>query len=496
MARRRKYDDDLKQPTRSSPYQDIQDDDYDVDYEDNAPENDYDDGYDGEDDAQPARFGLDLLRSTPAKILVAIIALLIVVLIALLIVRTFMSKDTQTDDLPGSAPATTETAQPIETAESSEAPAVWSETPAPSQPPTIVFMPNTQGTQNTEAPQTATATPPSTETDINAVGTEQSPTPVATETPEPTATPTPLPIILTNTPTPSPVPTPSPTPSPSPEPTPSPTPTASPVPDLATGVTNRDANLRESASSTAKIKRSVDKGEALTIHGSTLDSNDKVWYYLTVDDISTSGWMRDYVVDVKGELTAPTPTPNASSSPAAGAEDTQTSDGTSIGTATTNRAANLRESVNGAVITQLKKGSTVTLQSSTKDSSGNVWYEVRTGTTVGYMRDYVLDLDDDTAASASSTTSTQENLLDREVVGKVTTNRAANVREKPSSSAKVVRQLSQGNKLNVLGRYEGADGEIWYEVVTTSGKTYGFVRDYVVYVTEMNRDLETQTYTP
>ena len=83
-----------------------------------------------------------------------------------------------------------------------------------------------------------------------------------------------------------------------------------------------------------------------------------------------------------------------------------------------------------------------------------------------------------------------------EVVGKVTTNRAANVREKPSSSAKVVRQLSQGNKLNVLGRYEGADGEIWYEVVTTSGKTYGFVRDYVVYVTEMDRDLETQTYTP
>ena len=489
MARRRNYDDDLNQPTRSSPYQDIQDDDYDVDYEDASGN---DDGYDEDDGAQPARSWLDLLRSTPAKILAATIALLIVVLIALLIVRSFMGKDEQEAGLPVSAPAVTETVQPT------EEPSTWSDTPAPTQAPTIVFMPNTEGTQSSASVQEPTATPPATETDMTVADSqEESPTPPASDTPEPTATPTPLPIILTNTPTPSPVPTPSPTPSPSPEPSPSPTPTASPVPDLATGVTNRDANLRESASSNAKVKRSIDKGEALTIHGSVLDSSDKVWYYLTVDDISTSGWMRDYVVDVDGTLTAPTPTPDATASSADGDAGAQEEDDTSIGTATTNRAANLRESVNGSVVTQLKKGSTVSIQSSTKDSSGNVWYEVRTGTTVGYMRDYVLDLDDGaSAATGSSTSSTQEDLLDREVVGKVTTNRAANVREKPSSTAKVVRQLSQGNKLNVLGRYEGTNGEIWYEVVTTSGKTYGFVRDYVVYVTEMDKNLETQTYTP
>ena len=60
------------------------------------------------------------------------------------------------------------------------------------------------------------------------------------------------------------------------------------------------------------------------------------------------------------------------------------------------------------------------------------------------------------------------------------TKRAANIRVKPAASGKLVRQLSKGNALMILEKYQDEEGNIWYEVSTESGKTYGFVRDYLI----------------
>ena len=57
-----------------------------------------------------------------------------------------------------------------------------------------------------------------------------------------------------------------------------------------------------------------------------------------------------------------------------------------------------------------------------------------------------------------------------------------------------MRQLSQGNTLNIFARYKDDKGLIWYEVATESGKTQGFVRDYVVNVISIDKDAETMTY--
>ena len=74
------------------------------------------------------------------------------------------------------------------------------------------------------------------------------------------------------------------------------------------------------------------------------------------------------------------------------------------------------------------------------------------------------------------------------------TNREANVRVKPASSGKLVRQLSKGVELMILAKYEDDAGAIWSEVTTTTGKTYGFVRDYVVNVLKLDKNAETLTY--
>ena len=508
--RRRDYDDDLDQPKRSSPYQDLHEQD----------EDGYDDYDDYEDDdmmdepkgrKSTVRKKSSRSASTRMKLLSVVIVLLVIVLIALVIVKFALGSK----KAPITVPSPTDTPQTEQT----------------TSPSSVVFAPISQATNAPTADTVYTNEP-----DLGGYGDDnayngdegfevkateepvvETPEPViqntaapviATSAPtaEPQPTGTPLPIILTNTPTPTPEPTATPTPSPTPEPTATPTPSPTPVADLATGTVNRDANLRANAASNAKVKKTIKKGESVTIHETKLDSTNKVWYYLTVDDTNDEGWMRDYVVTTADGLTKPTATPKAeaaSETPTPAAAETESSAANEeiIATGKTNREANLRKVMNGKVITQLKKNKTVEIYEILKDKKGNTWYRVKPqgSSTEGYVRDYVITLDgsvsgETSGTSTGTTAAEQPNLLDRDVIGRALTNRAANVREKPLSNATVVRQLGNGTKLQILAKYAGVKEETWYEVVTESGKTYGFVRDYVINVTKLDKNAPTLTY--
>ncbi|MBR1408487.1 MAG: SH3 domain-containing protein [Clostridia bacterium] len=209
--------------------------------------------------------------------------------------------------------------------------------------------------------------------------------PLPPEEPEET-----LPIIMTNTPT----PTPSPTPTPTPEPTPTPSP--SPVPDLAHGITQKTANLRSSASGSAKIKKKVKKGEALTIHDVTLDAQKNKWYSVTLDDTGTAGWMRDYLIEVTdgeaalGSFTEAAPDETS----AAGQTSAVTASGaTPIGRATANRAANIRQRpvANAAIVRQVSEGTQLYILRRVAYQDIE-WFEVETtsGKTRGYVRRYTV----------------------------------------------------------------------------------------------------------
>ena len=507
MARNRDYDDgDFDQSRRSSPYQDMSDDEYEDDYDDG-----YDDYADDEDEyasssvKKGARKGGGNI-SGPVKLLGGVIVLLVVILIALVIVRAVITnKRDKTENVQPSASVDTIPEQTTN--------------PAP-----IVFGPATEPTSepdggdafnsdwNTGLDDTGfsdTGYDDTNPDDMENGGLDiETPEPVIA-TAEPTATPgatdTPLPIILTNTPTPTPEPTATPTPSPSPTPSPTPEPTATPVADVGTGTVNRDAKLRADAAANAKVKKTIKKGESVTIHETKTDSTGKLWYYLTVDDSKDEGWMRDYVVTAKLSASAVSSAAKDDTESAAGtttASDSASESGSEvIATGRTNRAAKLRQTMGGKVLVQLKKGTKINIYEELKDKSGNVWYraQAQNGTKVGYLRDYVVTLDkgvttSGASADSSTATSSTTDLQDREVIGKATTNRAANVREEPLANATVIRQLGNGMELQILAKYAGVKEETWYEVVTASGKTHGFVRDYVVYVTKLDKNAPTLTY--
>ena len=429
--------------------------------------------------------------------MIAVIVLLVVILIALVIVRAVLSKKTTQ---PGNVQPTA-SVDTIPEQTTIPAPIVFGPTVDATEEP----IQNGDGSLATDDWDTGYQDDTAVETPEPESATAE-PTAVPTPTPTPEPTDTPLPIILTNTPTPTPEPTATPTPSPSPTPSPTPEPTPTPVANIGTGTVNRDAKLRADTSANAKVKKTIKKGESVTIHEAKTDSTGKLWYYLTVDDSRDEGWMRDYVVTTATKISASASDKTTASDAADSSETTvsaETSGGNEvIATGKTNRAANLRETMGGKVLVQLKKGTKINIYEQLTDTKGNVWYQAQAqnGTKVGYMRDYVVTLDSDASTESanggttSATETSTENLQDREVIGKATTNRAANVREEPLANAKVVRQLGNGMELQILAKYAGVKEETWYEVITASGKTYGFVRDYVVYVTKLDKNAPTLTY--
>ena len=73
------------------------------------------------------------------------------------------------------------------------------------------------------------------------------------------------------------------------------------------------------------------------------------------------------------------------------------------------------------------------------------------------------------------------------------TNRSANVRIAPLTNADVAIQLKKNTEVMILDKYQ--DGKtVWYEIAAEKGTVYGFVRDYVIDVSELNEGIEAKTY--
>lgn len=477
-------DEILEEEYKADALDDVFDDEeYDADYDDGE---EYDEEEDYEENGEEEQGGF--FTTVAGKVTSVVIIVLVAALIALLLWRFLMMRS---EPLP-----MTKDPLPLPTAET-----------VTKAPESIVFAPVQEATAEPTASPTATPAPTAT------------PTLEPTDTPEPTATP--LPIILTNTPTPSPSPTASPTPTPTPTPTPSPKPTATPRVELGQGETNREANLRESASGSAKVKKTLKKGEELTVHEVKLDKDGKAWYFVSVNDLDTQGWMRDYVVNVDGKIDLPTPTPKPTATPkkeiakeeAPAANQTpapqEKEEVKGIGTGMTNNDTNVRKIMNGKVITQLRKGKAVVILDAKLDKNGDLWYEIQVKgqTTHGFVRDYLIKLDKgvtiakptptpkptEDPAKVEARVSAVEDTLSRDVVGKALTNRKANVRIAPLSNGDVVVQLKKGTELMILDMYQNGK-VLWYEIAAQKGQVYGFVRDYVIDVQQIEEGLEVKDY--
>ncbi|GGJ64007.1 N-acetylmuramoyl-L-alanine amidase [Anoxybacillus voinovskiensis] len=144
--------------------------------------------------------------------------------------------------------------------------------------------------------------------------------------------------------------------------------------------------------------------------------------------------------------------------------------------------ANVRQNptMTAKVVTKLKKGTAVKAIAVSTDAKGAKWYKVvLANNKTGWMHETVVKT---VASNPKTTTAVKNSQLNSEksIAAQLSINvSVANVRQSPSTSAKVLTQLKKGTVLKAIAISADAKGAKWYKVVLANNKT-GWVHETVV----------------
>ncbi len=227
------------------------------------------------------------------------------------------------------------------------------------------------------------------------------------------------------------------------------------------GSTTTRVNMREQPSTGSAIKKVLAKNASVAVLG-----ENGTWYKVS------SGGKVGYVSKAYITLTADS-SESAPSVPSLSpsTSDVELYDGAVSG-ATTERV-NLRTSAStsSAVVTVLAKNQSLTVEGETGS-----WYKVKVGSKSGYVaKAYILiSSNNNNSDSSSDDTVVSDGLISYPAARTGITTTKVNLREDANTSCDVVKVLSKGAALSVLGEING-----FYQVKT--GSSVGFAaKDYVL----------------
>ena len=247
-------------------------------------------------------------------------------------------------------------------------------------------------------------------------------------------------------------------------------------------VTASSLNVREKASTSAKILGSITKGTKVTISSETKDSSGGLWYKVkvTISGKSVTGY-------VSANYISKTTTSSSSS----------TSTNTSTTGTVTASSLNVREkaSTSAKSLGTIAKGTKVTISGETKDSSGSLWYKVKvtiSGKSVtGYASANYINKTTSSSSNSSSSSMATSTFLRRTGTVNAT---SLNIRKTTSTSSEKLATIKKSTIVNVLDK-KTVSGTVWYKVnVTVNGKSItGYV--HKTYITLEKTTVTSSTYT-
>ncbi len=238
-----------------------------------------------------------------------------------------------------------------------------------------------------------------------------------------------------------------------------------------TARTTAYVNLRRGAGTNYASILVVPYGASITV----LEKTSASWYRVQYG--SYTGYMFAQYIQITGTIAAQTPTPKPSGTAAPTAKPTATPTATpapsSIGTAKTTAALNIRKgsSTSYASLGVLPNGTTVTLL----EKCTNGWYKVRTAAGLtGYCSGDYLKVTL-TGTATAKPTSTAAPTPAPASIGTARTTAALNIRKGPSTSYASQGVLANGTALTVLEKCSNG----WYKVRTAAGLTGYCSGDYL-----------------
>lgn len=211
-------------------------------------------------------------------------------------------------------------------------------------------------------------------------------------------------------------------------------------------------------------KVSLNNGETVTITGKGKDSTGAVWYRISINGLT--GYVHGAYVLITNESQTP------ESGKAA---------------IVTGSYVNIRSGAGTAysIVGGAPKDAEITVYEEKTDSSGNKWYKVKYGSTVGYMMAEYIQVKKD---------NNNETTYDAKA-GKVNGSNVR-VRSDAGTSYSIVKTLALNTSVKVIGEKKDSNGDLWYKVTFDGGEGYIFGEFVTITNESANQPGNTPSYEP
>ena len=232
-------------------------------------------------------------------------------------------------------------------------------------------------------------------------------------------------------------------------------------------VVNCDAlNMRSGAGTNYSVVTTLTKNTAVTITAEAKDSNGTLWYKITAGN--KKGYVHSSYLTKK----------NAGNSGNNGSSSDTDSDVSGKTMKVAYDAVNVRSgaSTSKGVVCVVYQNETVTVTGQTKDSSGSIWYKVKTSAgKTGYIRSDLLKDATTSGGNNSKKDDTTDTTSDMKGQKMQVVDDGVNMRSGAGLSKSVVEVIYMEDTLTVLGEAKDSNGTVWYKVKAQSGNS-GYIR--------------------
>ena len=214
-------------------------------------------------------------------------------------------------------------------------------------------------------------------------------------------------------------------------------------------------NMRSGAGTNYSVVTTLTKNTAVTITGEAKDSSGTLWYKITAG--SKTGYVHSSYLTKK----------NAGGN---SSNNNNSDTSTDVSGQTMKVAYDVVNVRSGAgtskgVVTVVYQNEKVTVVGQDKDSSGNIWYKIKTASgKTGYIRSDLLKADTSSGSTASSDQTSDSTPTSGRVV-----DGWLNVRGGAGTSNKVLVVISEGTKVTISESVKDGSGSLWYHITVNYG---------------------------
>ncbi|RHW37276.1 N-acetylmuramoyl-L-alanine amidase [Neobacillus notoginsengisoli] len=212
-------------------------------------------------------------------------------------------------------------------------------------------------------------------------------------------------------------------------------------------VTGKPTEIRKGATTAYPLVAKIGSSQQVSVQDTFINSSGEVWYRITAGKYT--GWsLANHFPVITNGFTLGKPATISES------------------------IVNVRKgaSTSYAIVAKLSKGQQVSILDSFRTSSGELWYRIKTGNSIGWVLSSLVTVNDGSTFTPVAAAKPATNIAGLPTVGSYYTITAASLdaRKGAASSYAIVAKVTKGQKYKVIGQFLHKNGEGWIRIQINS----------------------------